>query len=162
MNFKKKETNEALEWYEKAVEICPENETGLLTTLYSNIAICYTFHKDYESVLEYTSKSLELDGMHLKSLLNKANALEMLDRPDEALEEYKRIVEIDQKNKGAYNSKIFILEKKAAELMEKRKNEAFDGLKKLGNTILSPFGINLDNFKMEQNENGSYNISFKK
>lgn len=86
----------------------------------------------------------------------------MQEKPDEALEEYKKILPLDPQNEGHYKKKMFVLEKEAAELMEKRKNEALDGLKKLGNTILNPFGISLDNFKMEKNENGSYNISFKK
>ena len=60
-----------------------------------------------------------------------------------------------------FKGKIVEIEKKVAELTEKRKNEVFDSLKKLGNGILGHFGMSLDNFKMEQNQGGSYNISFK-
>lgn len=53
------------------------------------------------------------------------------------------------------------LEIKVQQLQEQRKDEVLKGLKDLGNTILGKFGMSLDNFKMQQNENGSYNIQFK-
>lgn len=34
------------------------------------------------------------------------------------------------------------------------------GLKNIGNSILGKFGMSLDNFKLNQNENGSYNVSY--
>ena len=36
-----------------------------------------------------------------------------------------------------------------------------DGLKSIGNNILGYFGMSLDNFKMQQGENGGYSCSFK-
>ena len=39
--------------------------------------------------------------------------------------------------------------------------ERVDNLKKLGNMCLKPFGLSTNNFKMEQNESGSYNIQFQ-
>lgn len=35
------------------------------------------------------------------------------------------------------------------------------GLKDIGNSVLGFFGMSLDNFKMQQNQNGGYNIAFK-
>lgn len=69
-------------------------------------------------------------------------------------------------------ARIFVMTKDLEKLNEKRKNEVLSGLKNLGNTILgkmfnSPliinilkgkFGMSLDNFKLNQNEGGSYNI----
>lgn len=34
-------------------------------------------------------------------------------------------------------------------------------LKGLGNMILGKFGLSLDNFKMEKNEQGSYSVQFQ-
>ena len=53
-----------------------------------------------------------------------------------------------------------MLQKKVDQLFEKRKTEVLGGLKNLGNTILGKIGMSLDNFKMNPNENGSYNISY--
>ena len=41
------------------------------------------------------------------------------------------------------------------------KNEAIDGLKNLGNMFLGKFGMSLDNFKMNQNPDGTYNVNFQ-
>lgn len=45
--------------------------------------------------------------------------------------------------------------------MEKMKEEVLGNLKKAGNFILGKFGMSLDNFGMNQNQDGSYNIQFK-
>ena len=106
---------------------------------------------------------MAIDCSHQKSLLNRSNAYESLDKPEEALEDYKKLLTVDgKKDEGLIRGKIYELEKKVEELTEKRKTEVFDGLKKLGNSFLGYFGMNLDNFKMDKNENGSYNISVKK
>ena len=52
------------------------------------------------------------------------------------------------------------LDKEHKESTEKKKDEVLGNLKDLGNKILGNFGMSLDNFKMQQNDNGSYNIQF--
>ena len=174
--FKVQDTNQALDYYEQALTFCPDAETTLLLVLYSNIAVCYMkhvslrgkikntfFQKDYESVVEFTTKALTIDCSHIKSLLNRASAYEAQDKPEEALEDYKKLLTVDgKKDDGYIRGKVFELEKKVEQLTEKRKTEVMDGLKKLGNSFLGYFNMSLDNFKMEKNENGSYNISVKK
>ena len=40
------------------------------------------------------------------------------------------------------------------------KTEVVGGLKNLGNMFLKPFGVDLNNFKMNQNPDGTYNMSY--
>ena len=48
--------------------------------------------------------------------------------------------------------------------MEAMKDEALGKLKELGNSLLSNFGMSLDNFKLNKDEagGGGYNISFNR
>jgi len=112
-------------------------------------------------VIEFATKALDLDCSHIKSLLNRAHAYETKEKPEEALEDYKKLLTVNPKDEAFFKQKILALEKKVEELNEKRKGEVLDNLKKLGNSVLKNFGMSLDNFKMEKNEGGSYNISFK-
>lgn len=41
------------------------------------------------------------------------------------------------------------------------KNEVLGNLKNLGNMFLGKFGINLDNFKLNQNQDGTYNVNYQ-
>ena len=40
------------------------------------------------------------------------------------------------------------------------KDEVFTGLKSLGNMFLGNFGMSVDNFKMQQNPDGTSNITY--
>ena len=53
------------------------------------------------------------------------------------------------------------MEKLQAERMEKMKDEVLGGLKSLGNMFLGNFGMSLDNFKMNQNADGTCNIQYE-
>lgn len=44
---------------------------------------------------------------------------------------------------------------------EEMKKEMMDGLKKLGNMCLRPFGLSTENFKFEDNGSGGYNMQFQ-
>lgn len=79
---------------------------------------------------------------------------------EENILDYKKILELSPKEEKALRKRKE-LEIKVQQLQEQRKDEVLKGLKDLGNTILGKFGMSLDNFKMQQNENGSYNIQFK-
>ena len=70
------------------------------------------------------------------------------------------MIELDPKNVTA-NRAVGELPGKIEERNEKLKEEMMDNLKKLGNMVLKPFGLSTNNFKMEQNDNGSYNIQFQ-
>ena len=78
---------------------------------------------------------------------------------DEALTDYQTVLNLDPRNVTA-NKAVRELPAKIEERNEKMKAEMMDNLKKLGNMVLKPFGLSTENFKLEQNESGSYNIQF--
>lgn len=79
---------------------------------------------------------------------------------EDALKDAKRVQELDP-NFSKISQEISELEKLQAEKFDKMKTEVIGGLKNLGNMFLTPFGINLDNFKMSQNPDGSYGVQYQ-
>lgn len=96
----------------------------------------------------------------MKAHLNLALAYQKVDNPEEALIAYKKVVELNPSDIKS-QLKVKELQKVVEELNEKRKKEVMDGLKTIGNSFLGLFGLSLDNFKLNQGENGGYNVSFK-
>lgn len=79
---------------------------------------------------------------------------------DEALADFKRIVELDPQNKEAHSA-IYQLEEQIKFRNEKLKDEMLSKLKDLGNLVLKPFGLSTENFALQQNESGGYSVNFK-
>ena len=52
------------------------------------------------------------------------------------------------------------LETLQKEKFEKMKDEVVGNLKNLGNSVLGYFGMSVDNFKMQQNQDGTYNMNY--
>ncbi|KAM3135903.1 hypothetical protein pb186bvf_012032 [Paramecium bursaria] len=172
-HFQENQYNDALDCYENALLYCPDDDKQMLCILNSNIGICLMRQEQNEEAINYFTKAIEYDPVFIKAYLNRAALYDKADKPDEALEgnfiqfqknfyflDYKEVDELQPNNIDIIRRKLE-LQKKVDELNEKRKTEVLTGLKDLGNTILGKFGLSLDNFKMQQSENGSYNIQFK-
>lgn len=129
---------------------------------YCNRAACLVaLKRSDEEVVEDCTIALKLKPGYLKALLRRAQAWERLDKLEDTLKDYKEVLQVDPTNRLA-RSKIPGLEKQCAVRMEKLKDETLGKLKELGNSVLSNFGLSLDNFKMQQDPNtGSYSISFQ-
>lgn len=85
----------------------------------------------------------------------------MEDKLDEALEDYKRVYELDPGQSDAREAMVR-LPPMINERNERLKTEMMGKLKELGNMFLKPFGLSTNNFQMEQNpETGSYSLNFK-
>ena len=79
---------------------------------------------------------------------------------EQALEDAKKIQELEPSYPDIHRT-LRDLERLQKEKFEKMKNEVMGGLKTLGNSILGKFGMSLDNFKMMQNPDGTYNIQYQ-
>lgn len=107
------------------------------------------------------TKAIDLNPTYLKALLRRAEIYEETDKLEDALKDYQTVLELDQRHLEA-NKAVRRLPGKIEERNEKMKAEMFDNLKKLGNMVLTPFGLSTENFKMEQDPStGSYNINFQ-
>ncbi|CAD8043204.1 unnamed protein product [Paramecium primaurelia] len=159
--FNESKFEEAGKIYKEALDYCPLEDLNMLCILNSNIAICLMKQSDFESALEHCSKALEFNPEFVKALLNRAECYEKIDKFEEALEDYKKLKELQPQDKVIIK-KFIDLDLKVQEIQEYQYKEALKGLKNNnGNSLLGKLGLNADQFKLEQNENGTYNISYK-
>jgi len=126
----------------------------------SNRAACRLALKHYHYVIDDCSQALELDHRYVKAYLRRAKAFEKLDKLEEAVKDLDEVLKIDPSLYEVMTRRQR-LAAQHKEKMEKMKNEMFGKLKGLGNSILSNFGMSLDNFNVNQDPNtGSYSINY--
>eukprot|EP00245_Coleochaete_scutata_P009137 TRINITY_DN2949_c1_g1_i1.p1 TRINITY_DN2949_c1_g1~~TRINITY_DN2949_c1_g1_i1.p1 ORF type:complete len:448 (+),score=100.46 TRINITY_DN2949_c1_g1_i1:180-1523(+) len=159
-----KDYGAALDLYYRALELCPvSDETAQSRAVYhANAAICHLQLGELEESVLQSTKAVELNGGYMKAFMRRAQAHEALHREEDALADYKKVVELDPGNKQAHEA-VRRLEPIVAEKREKLKEEMLGKLKDLGNTVLGHFGLSVDNFKaVKDPTSGSYSINFQK
>jgi len=159
--FKSEQFKESAIAYTKALRTCPLSFGDDRAIFYSNRAAAKMKLELNESAIEDCTKALELNERYLKALYRRAQLYEATDKLDEALVDYKKILEIDPLHREAlYASKR--LPDQILERNEKLKAEMLGKLKDLGNMILKPFGLSTENFQLSQDPNsGGYSVNFK-
>lgn len=162
--FKLGQYDLAIDTYKEGLRYCPPDDEKTAAILYSNCSSCYFNLKDYDMCIECAGQAITLNKEYVRPLLSRASAYYELEKYEEANEDYQTVEKLDAGalDKPDIQRRLSVLKKKVDEINEKRKNEVLGNLKDLGNTILGKFGLSIDNFKMQQNENGSYNIAFQK
>lgn len=156
-SFREEKYPEAMSLYSQAIDILnPETEghKELLAILYGNIAACHQNEQDLTEALQYCDKSLAMNPHYVRVRGRKVRILLDLGNVREAKEEADK-GELPRELKAE-------VDHKAAIHFEEEKEEMLGKLKDMGNTLLGKFGLSIDNFKTQKNENGSYNISFSK
>jgi len=158
--YLEEKTREALDKYTAGLRVCPLKFPSDRAVLYANRGQMKRVLGLNDHAIKNCTKAVELNPQYLKALLRRAEIYEETDKLDEALKDYQTVLGIDPRHVTA-NKAVRSLPAKIEERNEKMKAEMMDNLKKLGNMVLNPFGLSTDNFKMEQNETGSYNIQFQ-
>ena len=126
----------------------------LLAILHGNISACFHSLKEYEKCIEMCDESLKYNPEYAKIRIRKVDTLLLQGDAVKAEEEIE---------KGELPpAKVAEVKHKAAEQREREKEEMLGKLKDLGNTVLGKFGMSLDNFAVNQTENGSYSINFNR
>jgi len=151
---------DACDKYTSGLRVCPLKFSQERAVLYANRGQMKKVLGLNDHAIKNCSKAIELNPTYLKALLRRAEIYDETDKLDEALKDYQNVIELDPKNVAA-NKAVRELPARIEERNEKLKAEMMDNLKKLGNMCLKPFGLSTNNFKLEQNESGSYNIQFQ-
>lgn len=160
--FKEAKYQEALNVYTLALRTCPLMYTEDRSVLYSNRAACFQHLDKKEAVTGDCTMALELNPLYVKARLRRAQNYEALDKLDEALDDYKKILETEPLHRDALYA-CHELPPRIHDRNEKLKTEMLGKLKDLGNLVLRPFGLSTENFKMQQDPStGSYSINFQK
>ncbi|XP_073970355.1 tetratricopeptide repeat protein 1-like [Rhodnius prolixus] len=158
--YKNCQFQEAVTTYTLALRTCPLCYNKDRAMLYANRGAAKLSINLTESAIDDCSKAIELDPDYVKALMRRAQLYEKTDKLDEALADYKRILELDSTHKEAVMANMR-LPPLINERNEKLKTEMLGKLKDLGNMVLKPFGLSTNNFQMVPNESGGYSISFK-
>ncbi|NXS11536.1 TTC1 protein, partial [Neodrepanis coruscans] len=158
--FKKGDYGEAEDSYTKALQVCPACFQKDRAVLFSNRAAAKMKQDKTEAALTDCTKAVELDPHYIRALLRRAELYEKTEKLDEALEDYKAVLEKDPSVHQAREA-CMRLPRQIEERNEKLKKEMLGKLKDLGNMVLRPFGLSTENFQIKQDSStGSYSINF--
>ncbi|XP_073680871.1 tetratricopeptide repeat protein 1 [Garra rufa] len=158
--FKSGEHVEAEESYTAALGVCPVCYSKERSILFSNRAAARLHQDKKDSAISDCSKAIELNPNYVRAILRRAELYEKTDKLDEALEDYKTVLEKDPGIPAAREA-CMRLPRQIEERNEKLKEEMMSKLKDLGNMVLRPFGLSTSNFQVNQDSNtGSYSINF--
>ncbi|XP_040908390.1 tetratricopeptide repeat protein 1 isoform X2 [Toxotes jaculatrix] len=158
--FKAGDWSEAEHSYTEALVLCPVCFSRERAVLFSNRAAA-RLHLDLKdrAILDCT-RAIELNPDYVRALLRRAELYEQTEKLDEALEDYKKVLERDP-NQTSARKACMRLPQQIQERNERLKEEMISKLKDLGNMVLRPFGLSTNNFQVNQDqETGSYSINF--
>ncbi|MEE6478219.1 hypothetical protein FKM82_011786 [Ascaphus truei] len=158
--FKKGDYVDAEAVYSQALRTCPAFYQKDRSILFSNRAAARIKQDKNEFALKDCGKAIALNPNYVRALLRRAELYEKTDKLDEALADYKSVLEKDASSYQAREA-CMRLPKQIEERNEKLKEEMISKLKDLGNLVLRPFGLSTENFKVNQDStSGSYSVNF--
>ncbi|XP_044133857.1 tetratricopeptide repeat protein 1 [Bufo gargarizans] len=158
--FKKGDYVEAEDIYSQALLKCPASYQKERAILYSNRAAARLKQDKTEPAITDCTKAIELNPDYIRALLRRAELYEKTDKLDEALADYKSVMEKDLSCRQAKEA-CMRLPRQIEERNERLKEEMMSKLKDLGNLVLKPFGLSTQNFQVNQDAStGSYSINF--
>lgn len=130
------------------------------SVILGNLSATVKYLGRIEDAIAFASESLLLQNDYLKVRVRRAELYEENNQPHESLEDWKLVLQQNPSHAEAKRS-LVRLPPKIEMKNEEVKKEMMDGLKKLGNMCLRPFGLSTENFKFEDNGSGGYNMQFQ-
>eukprot|EP00923_Selenidium_pygospionis_P008797 GHVN01015039.1.p1 GENE.GHVN01015039.1~~GHVN01015039.1.p1 ORF type:complete len:526 (-),score=131.67 GHVN01015039.1:844-2421(-) len=161
--FKEGKLNEAIDAYSDGLRVCDPEEPGdkIRAILFANRAAVLLAEGSHDDAIADCTEAIYYDPDYIKAYLRRFQSYEAQKKWHEALSDVNKAIELDPSLIGRYGAKQRKIETLSKEQFEKEKDEMVGKLKEFGNWALGKVGLNLDNFQVEQNEGGSYNIQFK-
>ncbi|GBL86209.1 Mitochondrial import receptor subunit TOM70 [Araneus ventricosus] len=120
--FKEGQFDKAIECYTSAIDVCPADRGEDLATFYQNRAAAYENLKNFEAVINDTSKALEYNKSYLKALYRRAKAYEELGDWQKCLEDITAVCMFDGFRTESY---LKMTDKVMKELSKKEAKETF-------------------------------------
>eukprot|EP01126_Amoeba_proteus_P055882 TRINITY_DN695_c1_g1_i8.p1 TRINITY_DN695_c1_g1~~TRINITY_DN695_c1_g1_i8.p1 ORF type:complete len:500 (+),score=86.29 TRINITY_DN695_c1_g1_i8:46-1500(+) len=157
--FAKKQYIPAAESYSKAIEFAPPDDKPFLAILYGNRAFANLRMENFGLTLQDADKALEMDPTYLKAYYRKGLAHMVLQKLDEAIADFKKVVDALPNDKEA--------KKKYLECMKAKRQLAF--FEAIGReTVSAEVNLNLDSIEVGSDYvgphlvNGEVTIEFVK
>lgn len=152
--FKTAHYQQAIEKYTQACKSAHASDQDRAVYL-ANRAAAHLKLQNFQQVVQDTSEALRLNPAYVKALSRRRQAREALKDWAGAVQDAKQLHESP--------ADIRRLQMLAEEKDKRDREEAMQSLKGLGNSILSNFGMSLDDFSVDKDpQTGSYSINMKK
>lgn len=166
--FRSKNYDFALQQYTQAIRLCPregifdgksgdgENADRLAVFL-GNRAAAFFMIGAWDQCEADCNLSLHFKPGYVKVLVRRCTCLEKLERLEDALRDAKTVQQEDP-TFPRIDELVSRLQRAHDKKLEDMKEEAMGKLKDLGNSILGSFGMSLDQFKFDQNPDGTWSM----
>jgi tetratricopeptide (TPR) repeat protein len=101
--FKEEKLLEAIKEYTEALRRCPLCYKKEMSIFYSNRSACFMkLDNMIPQTIADCSKSIQYDPNFMKPIQRRAECLQTTDKLDESLEDYKRLVQLDDSKSSSY------------------------------------------------------------
>ena len=134
---------------------------SLISTLFLNRGLCFKQLREFDNAIDNFSKSLLFNQENHKAQYQRLELNYNKGEYLEAQEDYIKLKQADSKLLSEFITSEYILNLKAEEKKKELTGEMMGKLKDVGNSLLGMFGMSLDNFQLNQNNGGGYNIQYK-
>lgn len=104
--FKKGDYLEASSVYTEALRLCPLSCVEERSVFYCNRAAAKMQLKRPKCALEDCTKAVELNDKYVRAYLRRAKLYEELDKLDESLQDYQKVIELDPSNHEARSASV--------------------------------------------------------
>jgi len=92
---------QAIECYNKALDMCTEKDINEKANIFNNRAACYVQLYDHSKVINDCTCSLEIQPMNAKALLRRGLAYEAMEKMRLALDDFRKVLSLDPRNEVA-------------------------------------------------------------